>query len=232
MIGRYRASLTQPGVVMSRRRAGRVLVGGLLVVSAAGVRWAEASAQEVKPAGEGEPAPQGTASEEQMTLAYASEVLVESFRLPEGQTPRRELHSTDVRTNTILRHTGPGGQEVSAAWSVDPQGKLRFRVVQIQEANVHNARDHITADAIYGTLARYFVTFPDPFTSAVWKQFRQPNGAPTIERTWGNEDGSLETVGAALWGQNPADGPGNYLVVRARLFPGSPHHERRTLFTS
>jgi hypothetical protein len=105
-------------------------------------------------------------------------------------------------------------------------------VVQIGEANIHNARDHITVDTIYGTLAKYFVPFPEPFTSAIWKQFRQPSGAPTIERTWDNEDGSLETVGAALWGQNPADGPGNYLVVRARLFPGSPHHERRTLFTS
>jgi hypothetical protein len=232
MIGRCHASLTHTGVAISRRRAGRLLAGGLLAVSVSRLCWTEASAQDAKPGNEGEPASDAAAPEEQLTLAYADEMLVESFRLPEGQSPRRELHSTDVRINTFLHHTGPGGQEVSAAWSIDPQGKLRFRVVQIREANIHDARDHITADAIYGTLAKYFVPFPEAFTSAIWKQFRQPSGAPTIERTWDNEDGSLETVGAALWGQNSADGPGNYLVVRARLFPGSPHHERRTLFTS
>jgi hypothetical protein len=202
-----------------------------------------AAAQETKPESDGEsspeilPAPEASPADpaavrEQSMLTYAEEVLLETFRLPQGQTPRHELHSTDARTNTFLHYIGPGSQEVSTIHSVDPAGTARYWAVQIREANVHNARNHITADAIYGTLAKYYLPFPEPFASAIWKQFRQPSGAPTIERAWDNEDGSIETVGAALWGQNAPDGPGNYLVVRARLFPGSPHHAARTLFTS
>jgi hypothetical protein len=71
---------------------------------------------------------------------------------------------------------------------------------------------------------------PDIANESVWKQFRQPSGAPTIEKVWKNEDDTLESRGAALWGENPAQGPGNYLVAASRMWPGSPVYEREGIF--
>ena len=229
---------------VGRRQASRWLIGGIVAITlGAGIPRTRVAAQEPKSEGDDGATPEGTplpaiapsvptATPEQLMLNYANEVLVENFRPLEGQPPSREVHTTDVRTNTLLRYKAPGDQAVNLAHSVDPAGTLRFLATEIREANIHNARDHITADAIYGTLAKYFLPLPEPFTTAVWKQYRKQDGAPTIERAWDNEDGSVETVAAALWGQNAPNGPGNYLVIRARLFPGSPHHAARTIFTS
>jgi hypothetical protein len=169
---------------------------------------------------------------EQGLLAYASEVLQESFRLPEAQEPRQETQNNDTRSLRILSYKGPGGQDLSTGYAAGADGTPWYVAVVIREANVDNARNYITADTIYGTLGKYYLPFPEPFNLAVWRQYRKQDGAPTIERVWVNEDGSVEAVGSALWGQNPATGPGNYMTFRARLFPGSPHHAARTLFPS
>ena len=168
----------------------------------------------------------------QSMKANADEMLSESARPWIEREPRRELQINDRRTNTAFYYSGQDGRELSTVYSIDPEGKPRFTAIVVRAANVHNARNNITADAIYGTLARYFSPFPEPFHTAIWKQYRQPSGAPTIERAWDNEDGTVEGTGASLWGHNEPNGPGNYMVYRARFFPGSPHHAARTLFTS
>jgi hypothetical protein len=235
--------LIQHESVVGRRQASRLLVGGVVALVSLGSLWTQVAAQEPSPDAARQPGPEGAPprpgavaisaeSRNAIMLAYAAEVFLEIFRLPDGQTPRHELHATDQRTNTLLNYSGPSGQEIVLTHSVDPAGNLRFLAALIRVPNVHNAREHITANTVSGTLAAYFLPFPDPFTSAVWNDFRQPSGAPTIERAWDNDDGTVEVVAASLWGQNAPNGPGNYLVVRARLYPGSPHHEKRTLFTS
>ena len=169
---------------------------------------------------------------EQGILAYASEILQEGFRFSGAQEPRQETLTNDSRTIRVLSAQGPAGQDVSAGYAVGADGTPWYVAVVIREANIDLARNYITADAIYGTLEKHYLPFPEPFNSAVWRQYRKQDGAPTIERTWDIEDGSIEAVGAALWGNNPATGPGNYLTFRARLFPGSPHHAGRTFYPS
>jgi hypothetical protein len=169
---------------------------------------------------------------EQGILTYAAEVLQERFRLSEGQAPGQDTQSSNTRVLRFLSYKGPDGQDVSAGYAAGTDGTPWYVAVVVREANIDNARSYITADAIYGTLGKHLLPFPEPFNSAVWRQYRKQDGAPTIERTWDNEDGSIEAVGAALWGNNPATGPGNYQTFRARLFPGSPHHAARSLYPS
>jgi hypothetical protein len=167
---------------------------------------------------------------EQRMLAYAKEVCLESQLLPEGQEVKRETHTNDQRIRYSLLYTNADGKAVTTIYTVGLDNKERWIGLLIREANIENARDFITADRIMDTLSKYLLPLPEAAAQSVWKQFRQPTGAPTIEKTWKNEDGTLESRGAALWGNNPAQGPGNYMVTAGRMWPGSSQYEKESIF--
>ncbi|MFN8524632.1 MAG: hypothetical protein U0821_16165 [Chloroflexota bacterium] len=213
---------------MSRRRAFLWLAGGsITLASVLAGDTPKTAAQEAKPAAATADVPEDI---EQFMRAFAREVALE-HQLPQtGQEVTPETRIINDRIRYGLFYTTSGGHSAVIFHSVGLDGTKQAAQVIVRMANIDNARELISPDEITNTLAKYFQPLPDIALESAWNQFRQASGAPTIEKVWKNEDGTLESRGAALWGENPAQGPGNFLVAASRMWPGSNVHERGSIF--